>query len=66
MTTCSISGKNSSKHRGGLIAGVVHGHTPTDVPRIDGRRLDIDTGAFKTGRLTAVRIAGKGGRLLFS
>ena len=45
---------------------VVHGHTPTDIPRIDGRRLDIDTGAFKTGRLTAVRITGKGGRLLFS
>ncbi|MBE1204589.1 serine/threonine protein phosphatase [Aminobacter carboxidus] len=45
---------------------VVHGHTPVDHPRIDGRRLDIDTGAFKTGRLTAVRIAGKGGRLLFS
>lgn len=45
---------------------VVHGHTPVDYPRIDGRRLDIDTGAFKTGRLTAVRIANKRGRLLFS
>lgn len=45
---------------------VVHGHTPTDFPRIEGRRLGIDTGAFKTGRLTAVRIANKGGRLLFS
>jgi serine/threonine protein phosphatase 1 len=45
---------------------VVHGHTPIDFPRLDGRRLDIDTGAFRTGRLTAVRIAGKSGRLLFS
>lgn len=45
---------------------VVHGHTPVDHPRIDGRRLGIDTGAFKSGRLTAVRIAGKQGRLLFS
>lgn len=45
---------------------VVHGHTPVDHPRIDGRRLDIDTGAFRTGRLTAVRISGKGGRLFFS
>nr|WP_067956205.1 MULTISPECIES: metallophosphoesterase family protein [Aminobacter] len=45
---------------------VVHGHTPVDHPRIDGRRLDIDTGAFKTGRLTAVRISGKSGRLFFS
>jgi serine/threonine protein phosphatase 1 len=43
-----------------------HGHTPVDHPRIDGRRLDIDTGAFKTGRLTAVRISGKSGRLFFS
>ena len=45
---------------------VVHGHTPVEFPRIDGRRLGIDTGAFKTGRLTAVRVAGKQGRLLFS
>lgn len=45
---------------------VVHGHTPVDIPRLDGRRLDIDTGAFHTGRLTAVRIAGKYGRLIFS
>ena len=45
---------------------VVHGHTPVDIPRLDGRRLDIDTGAFHTGRLTAVRIAGKYGRLLSS
>lgn len=45
---------------------VVHGHTPIDTPKLDGRRLDIDTGAFHTGRLTAVRIAGKYGRLLSS
>ena len=45
---------------------VVHGHTPVDIPRLDGRRLDIDTGAFHSGRLTAVRIADKFGRLIFS
>ncbi|WP_192249544.1 metallophosphoesterase family protein [Mesorhizobium caraganae] len=45
---------------------VVHGHTPVDIPRLDGRRLDIDTGAFHTGRLTAVRIADKFGKLIFS
>jgi serine/threonine protein phosphatase 1 len=45
---------------------VVHGHTPVDVPRIEGRRLGIDTGAFQSGRLTALRIADKRGRLIFS
>ncbi len=45
---------------------VVHGHTPVDMPRLDGRRLGIDTGAFQSGRLTAVRIAGKFGKLIFS
>lgn len=45
---------------------VVHGHTIVDVPKLDGRRLDIDTGAFETGRLTAVRIVGKYGRMLSS
>jgi serine/threonine protein phosphatase 1 len=43
---------------------VVHGHTVVDVPKLDGRRLDIDTGAFETGRLTALRIVGRYGRLL--
>ncbi|MER9398792.1 serine/threonine protein phosphatase [Mesorhizobium sp. M0615] len=45
---------------------VVHGHTPVDIPRLDGRRLGIDTGAFQSGRLTALRIAGKFGKLIFS
>jgi len=45
---------------------VVHGHTPVDMPKLDGRRLGIDTGAFQSGRLTAVRIAGKFGKLIFS
>ena len=45
---------------------VVHGHTPVDIPKLDGRRLGIDTGAFQSGRLTAVRIVGKRGRLIFS
>ena len=45
---------------------VVHGHTPVDIPRLEGRRLGIDTAAFQSGRLTAVRIADKQGRLIFS
>ncbi|TIO12334.1 MAG: serine/threonine protein phosphatase, partial [Mesorhizobium sp.] len=40
------------------------GHTIVDVPTLDGRRLGIDTGAFQSGRLTALRIVGKYGRLL--
>ncbi|WP_296747041.1 metallophosphoesterase family protein [Mesorhizobium sp.] len=51
-----------ASHR--LDRWVVHGHTIVDAPQRDGRRLDIDTGAFRTGRLTAVRIVGKYGRLL--
>ncbi len=45
---------------------VVHGHTPVEFPRLDGRRLGIDTGAYESGRLTAVRIADERGRLIFS
>ncbi|MEM9178107.1 MAG: metallophosphoesterase family protein [Pseudomonadota bacterium] len=35
---------------------VVHGHTPTDVPHHDHRRINVDTGAYFTGRLTAVKL----------
>lgn len=35
---------------------VVHGHTPTEVPTAAGRRIGIDTGAFASGHLTALRI----------
>jgi serine/threonine protein phosphatase 1 len=45
---------------------VIHGHTPVDTPKLDGRRLAIDTGAYFSGRLTAVRIAGDSMRVLTS
>ena len=35
---------------------VVHGHTPAPEPVITPARICVDTGAFATGRLTAVRI----------
>ncbi|MDZ5696121.1 metallophosphoesterase [Chelativorans sp. M5D2P16] len=35
---------------------VVHGHTPISRPRLEGRRLNIDSGAYLGGPLTAVRI----------
>jgi serine/threonine protein phosphatase 1 len=35
---------------------VVHGHTPVRDPDVGPLRLNIDTGAFQTGRLTAARL----------
>jgi serine/threonine protein phosphatase 1 len=38
---------------------VVHGHTPTALIHSDDRRIGIDTGAYQTGRLSAVRLQGE-------
>ncbi|WP_233355917.1 metallophosphoesterase family protein [Henriciella aquimarina] len=35
---------------------VVHGHTPADDAYSDNRRINVDTGAYFSGRLTAVRL----------
>lgn len=40
----------------GIDARVVHGHTPAPEPEVLAQRIGIDTGAFMTGRLTAVRL----------
>lgn len=37
---------------------VVHGHTITDTPEDAGNRIGIDTGAFASGRLTALVLEG--------
>jgi serine/threonine protein phosphatase 1 len=37
---------------------VVHGHTPVRTPDIRSNRINIDTGAFATGRLTCIVIEG--------
>jgi serine/threonine protein phosphatase 1 len=39
---------------------VVHGHTPVAVPDLRRNRINIDTGAFATGRLTCLRIGSDG------
>lgn len=39
---------------------VVHGHTPVERPEVRDNRIGIDTGAFVTGRLTALRLHGEG------
>jgi serine/threonine protein phosphatase 1 len=43
---------------------VVHGHTPTEEPEILPNRINIDTGAFMTGRLTCVVLEGERIRFL--
>lgn len=43
---------------------VVHGHTPVTVARADGADINIDTGAFATGTLSAVRITSMGAEVL--
>jgi serine/threonine protein phosphatase 1 len=39
---------------------VVHGHTPVMQPDIRSNRINIDTGAYATGRLTCLRLEGDG------
>lgn len=43
---------------------IVHGHTPMEEPQITGRRIGVDTGAYATGLLTAVRLDDSGHRIL--
>ena len=38
---------------------IVHGHTPVQEPEIRPNRINIDTGAFATGRLTLLTIEGE-------
>jgi serine/threonine protein phosphatase 1 len=45
-------------HRGQFGKVVVHGHTPVREPELRPNRIGIDTGAFFTGRLTALRLEG--------
>lgn len=37
---------------------VVHGHTPSEEPEIRSNRINIDTGAYATGRLTCLVLEG--------
>jgi serine/threonine protein phosphatase 1 len=43
---------------------IVHGHTPSEAPQITPWRLGIDTGAYATGILTAVRLDDLGARMI--
>jgi calcineurin-like phosphoesterase family protein len=43
---------------------IVHGHTPVDEPDIRPNRINIDTGAYATGRLTCLILEGSERRFL--
>ena len=43
---------------------VVHGHTPAMAPELCPNRINIDTGAFATNRLTSLRIDADGAHIL--
>lgn len=45
---------------------VVHGHTPVAEPEALPNRINIDTGAFATGRLTCVVLEGKSRRFIWT
>lgn len=45
---------------------VVHGHTPTARPELRPNRVNVDTGAFKTGLMTALVVEGKEKSLFFA
>jgi serine/threonine protein phosphatase 1 len=45
-------------HGGDLGAVVVHGHTITEQPQVRANRIGIDTGAYNSGRLTALGLEG--------
>ncbi|WP_338241196.1 metallophosphoesterase [Aurantiacibacter hainanensis] len=46
-------------HREAFDGVVIHGHTITDMPEDQGNRIGIDTGAYHTGRLTALALEGE-------
>jgi serine/threonine protein phosphatase 1 len=43
---------------------IVHGHSPVEQPDVRANRINIDTGAYATGRLTALVLQGAERRFL--
>lgn len=52
------------RHPGPLPVRVVHGHTPVREPTVLPHRINVDTGAFATGRLTCAVLEGSEVRFL--
>ena len=51
-------------HDGLFEKVVVHGHTPHDAPQVLANRVNVDTMAFSSGRLTALVVDGREKRFL--
>lgn len=51
-------------HEGDLGRLVVHGHTISDVPVVRPHRIGVDTGAYASGRLTALVLEGEERRFI--
>jgi serine/threonine protein phosphatase 1 len=45
---------------------IIHGHTPREWPEVRPNRINIDTGAFATGRLTCLVLEEKQERFIFT
>jgi serine/threonine protein phosphatase 1 len=52
-------------HTGDFGSIVIHGHTPVPKPDLRRNRINIDTGAFATNRLTCLRINADGAGILY-
>jgi serine/threonine protein phosphatase 1 len=46
-------------HEGDFEKFVIHGHTPVDAPEVRANRINLDTRAYATGRLTCLVIQGE-------
>ncbi|WP_336969661.1 metallophosphoesterase family protein [Sphingobium aromaticiconvertens] len=51
-------------HEGDWGLTVVHGHTVFDTPQIHDNRIGVDTGAYQSGILSAVKVTDSGCRIL--
>ena len=54
------------RHNGAFEKFVIHGHTPVEAPDVHKHRINIDTGAYATNRLTCLVLEGAARRFLFS
>jgi serine/threonine protein phosphatase 1 len=52
------------EERGRFEKVIVHGHTPLETPQLTPTRLGVDTGAYATGVLTAIRLQGEDQRVM--
>lgn len=56
--------ENFLSHSGGFERIIVHGHSPVPAPEFLPGRINIDTGAYVTGRLTCLKINADGAVIL--